>query len=235
MERDYVLAHVLAALTRVGHDGLVFKGGTALRYCYLDECRYSADLDFSVVDLTRDEAMVVVARALEDGRAAGSFEMLGLDERDPPRIRFVGPLGRERGIKLDVATDELVIDTQRVEIRSRWDDVESSGTLRVYSETEIGGEKLRCVIQRLQCRDLLDLDVVFEELAVDPHHAAARFEAKARHRGIDPEIFKRRYRERIAEYAERWDEELREHLTDVPHFGAIERRVSRNLRRGQLI
>ena len=30
--------------------GLVFKGGTALRLCYFEDYRYSADLDFSVVE-----------------------------------------------------------------------------------------------------------------------------------------------------------------------------------------
>ena len=35
VERDYVLAHVIAALGTLGDGhGLVFKGGTALRLCY---------------------------------------------------------------------------------------------------------------------------------------------------------------------------------------------------------
>lgn len=51
VERDYVLAHIIAGLGSLGDQhGLVFKGGTALRLCYFEDYRYSADLDFSVVE-----------------------------------------------------------------------------------------------------------------------------------------------------------------------------------------
>ena len=140
VERDYVLAHVLSALAHLNDERLVFKGGTALRYCFLDECRYSADLDLSLVDVDKREV-----------------------------------------------------------------------------------EKLRCVIQRLQCRDLLDLHAGFEILGVDPSAAAMRFEAKARHRT------------RLGDYQRRWQQELGEHLADVPHFDGIERRVTRSLRDGGLL
>jgi uncharacterized protein len=49
VERDYVLAHVLTAISE--HDRkaqLVFKGGTALRLCHFEDYCYSADLDFSL-------------------------------------------------------------------------------------------------------------------------------------------------------------------------------------------
>ena len=48
VERDDVLAHIIAALGVLDDShGLVFKGGTALRlYCF-EDCRDSAHLDFS--------------------------------------------------------------------------------------------------------------------------------------------------------------------------------------------
>ncbi len=50
VERDYVLAWVLAGLYRrpVLAEQLVFKGGTALRKCYFPDYRFSADLDFTL-------------------------------------------------------------------------------------------------------------------------------------------------------------------------------------------
>lgn len=49
VERDYVLTHCLVAVSRLPEAAsLVFKGGTALRICYFDDYRYSADLDFSL-------------------------------------------------------------------------------------------------------------------------------------------------------------------------------------------
>lgn len=52
VERDYVLAHVVAQLHRARPEDsgrLVFKGGTALRFVYLPDYRYSADLDFTIL------------------------------------------------------------------------------------------------------------------------------------------------------------------------------------------
>ena len=48
VERDDVLAHIIAALGTVDDShGLVFKVGTALRLCCFADYRYSPHLDFS--------------------------------------------------------------------------------------------------------------------------------------------------------------------------------------------
>lgn len=53
VERDYILAHIIAAVSNIQEEsGLIFKGGTALRLCYFEDYRYSADLDFSMLDGT---------------------------------------------------------------------------------------------------------------------------------------------------------------------------------------
>jgi predicted nucleotidyltransferase component of viral defense system len=235
VERDYVLAHVLTGVARLDDARLVFKGGTALRFCYLDDFRYSADLDFSIIGTDTDQARMLIAEALRMVRDESGFDLLELDDRLPPRIRFVGPLGRERFLKLDLADDELVVDSHQLQMRSQWDDVPDDASLRVYTVTEIGGEKLRCVLQRLQCRDLHDLDALFETLALDPGEAAVRFRRKAEHRGLDPDLFAERYELRLPEYERRWSSELQEHLADVPHFDAVRRRVTRRLRAADLL
>lgn len=69
VERDYVLAHVMCAIAR--HDGaagMIFKGGTALRLCYIADFRYSADLAFSLLGVSRDDATAAVVEALESLR-----------------------------------------------------------------------------------------------------------------------------------------------------------------------
>ncbi|MDA9982211.1 nucleotidyl transferase AbiEii/AbiGii toxin family protein [Gammaproteobacteria bacterium] len=146
------------------------------------------------------------------------------------------PLGPERTLKLDLADDELVLSTERQRLLPRWPDLPKDTSVHVYTLLKIAGEKLRCVLQRLQCRDLFDLFLLFEEAQVDATEATIVFKPKAEHKGIDPGAFAARYRERIEQYRKRWEVELREHVPgEVPHFSDVERRVTRHLRRAGLL
>jgi len=103
-----------------------------------------------------------------------------------------------------------------------------------YTRLEATAEKLRCLLQRLQCRDLLDLDLLFED-GIDPVDAAELFRGKAAHRGLDPASFARKYEQRVADYEPRWERELAEHLAAVPHFEEVERSVRRRLKQAELL
>ena len=111
IERDYILAHAVSTIANYVTDGrLVFKGGTCLRLIHLADYRYSADLDFSVQTGTREEAITLVDDAF---RARGdAMPRLSLVTEDVHlRVLYVGPLGRDRDVKLDLATDEIVVNT----------------------------------------------------------------------------------------------------------------------------
>jgi len=117
VERDYVLAHVIAGVATLEIDnGLVFKGGTALRLCHINDYRYSADLDFSLVSGSIEDGYEAITHVL--ARTGGSVQGLHLTDDEPPRIAYVGPLGRERTLKLDLADDELVLTTPMARMRS---------------------------------------------------------------------------------------------------------------------
>lgn len=133
VERDYVLAHVLTAISeRDEEQRLAFKGGTSLRLCHFTDYRYSADLDFSLTgSVDAEGATRLIAEALVDCRERIGLPLLELDERNPRRIAYVGPLGaKPRSVKLDLAADELVEDTAILPIRRRYED---RGTVDVAS------------------------------------------------------------------------------------------------------
>ena len=93
VERDYVLAHIIAGLGSLGDKhGLVFKGGTALRLCYFEDYRYSADLDFSVVEGDLNAAYKTVEAAL--AAVSGAVDALALTDEEPKRIAYKGPLSK---------------------------------------------------------------------------------------------------------------------------------------------
>ncbi len=237
IERDYVLAHAVAAIAQFkGESKLVFKGGTALRLCHFEDYRYSADLDFSIIDnATIEESLLVIEEALRH-TTTGEISWIDVTSNKPPRISYIGPLGKERTIKLDLADDEYVVNTEYRSLLLRWPDLPQDTQIKVYTPLEIAAEKLRCILQRLQCRDLFDLHVLFGDVGVDPRDAASLFEPKAVHRGFDPNSFCTKYAERINQYEKRWSVELREHVPgDLPRFTEVKRAVSRYLRHAGLI
>ncbi|MDE0479786.1 MAG: nucleotidyl transferase AbiEii/AbiGii toxin family protein [Gammaproteobacteria bacterium] len=235
IERDYALAHLIAGIAALGNEsGLVFKGGTAIRLCFLPEYRYSADLDFSVISGTKEEAYSSILKAFAS--VSGDISGLRLTDEMPPRISYFGPLGRERFLKLDVSVDELVLNTEVRTLLPHWPDLPANSRLRVYTLIEIAGEKLRCLMQRTQCRDFFDLWVLFTREKVDVWEAIEVFRKKAAHRGIDFREFARRYEAVTERYRKNWDAELGEHVQkSVPSFKQVARGVSRELRRADIL
>lgn len=88
----------------------------------------------------------------------------------------------------------------------------------------------------MQCRDLFDLWLLFEEAGVDPRDTTEIFHLKAEHRNLDPTRFAIAYRDRLAQYRRRWVNELEIHVPGpAPHFEQVERAVSRRLRAVNLL
>jgi predicted nucleotidyltransferase component of viral defense system len=231
VERDYVLAHIVALISSHDADArLIFKGGTSLRLLHFDDYRYSADLDYSVVKGNEAEARETIRMALSEQRP-DAIKSLSLDG-SADRISYVGPLGAERTIKLDLADDELVVNTEKRSLLARWTDLPEV-PVAAYTTLEISAEKLRCVLQRLQCRDFLDLGLLLD--GEDPTAAAELFRRKAVHKRLDPATFAGKFEKRVKDYEKRWDQELGEYLGEVPHFAEIDRNVRRALRRARLL
>jgi predicted nucleotidyltransferase component of viral defense system len=240
VERDYVLGHVVAQLSRAQPDDggrLVFKGGTALRFVHIGEYRYSGDLDFSVVGGSVESAMRSLLAVLAAAREHAGFPHLELIDADPPAISYIGPLeaSKPRSIKLDVTADEHVETVEQKRICEVWPDFPEPTPLDVYSIDEIGAEKLRCVIQRVQCRDLYDLYRLAEDMNVSYAEVRPLFAEKARAKRLDPGTFADRFEDRVGRYRPRWEDEIGSFVADVPHFDAVERSVRRHLRKAGLL
>ena len=93
-----------------------------------------------------------------------------------------------------MATDEYVESvTEATVLDGIWTDLPAAEPFDVYPIDEIAAEKLRCIIQRVQCRDLYDLFRLADDLAVS--YAAVRplFERKTQAKGIDPATFSARF------------------------------------------
>jgi predicted nucleotidyltransferase component of viral defense system len=241
VERDYVLAHIVAHLHRATpSDGgrLVFKGGTALRLVHIGDYRYSADLDFTIIGGCVNAAIAAVADVMEAARAYAEIPFLELSDGDSPTILYVGPLeaANPRRIKLDLSDSEVVESVARGSILDGvWSDLPDPVSFDVYPLEEIAAEKLRCVIQRVQCRDIYDLYRLVDDMGVSLDEVRPLFERKAEAKSLDPSTFSDRFEDRAVRYRTRWDTEMPEHLADVPRFEDVLRGVRRQLRAAGLI
>jgi predicted nucleotidyltransferase component of viral defense system len=240
VERDYILGHVVAQLSLAQpEDGgrLVFKGGTALRFVHIGDYRYSADLDFSVVDGSVEAALGSLNAVLAAAKEHAGLPHLELTHGDPPLVSYIGPLeaAKTRSIKLDIAGDEYVDTIDRGTVREVWADLPSVAPFDVYSLGDIGAEKLRCVIQRVQCRDLYDLLCLTEDLDVSLEQIRPLFQQKCRAKELDPGLFGDRFEDRMARYRRHWQDEIGALVADVPHFDAVGRVVRRHLRNAALL
>jgi len=241
VERDYVLAHIVAQLYRLKlADGgrLVFKGGTALRFVHLGAYRYSADLDFTLIDGSAVAAAAAMVEVLGAARQHAELPMLELAEGNSPLIEYVGPLaaGRPRRIKVDFSDSEVVESVERrTMMPDVWPDLPQSVPFDVYAIEEIAAEKVRCIIQRVQCRDLYDIFRLVDDAGVSLTDVRPCFERKAEAKGIDPASFDDRFQDRLDRYRRRWDTEMSEHIADPPRFDDVVRVVRRHLRSALMI
>lgn len=240
IERDYILSHLCADIGAMGDGRLVFKGGTLLRLCYFEDYRYSADLDFSAVDgLTVDGARALVGEAISACRARLEMPVLDLTDGDraPSWVTYIGPLGaKPRKLKLDISDDELVTSRAHVALQRRWPDIPHDAAIEGYTLNEVSAEKVRCIAERLQCRDLYDIHELLDGGQVDALDAWHLYLRKAENdagRGrqrTPPREWSAMFERRLAAYSDRWDGELGDYLPGhVPRFDDIERRARRHL------
>jgi len=239
-ERDYVLAHIVAQLHRATPtDGgqLVFKGGTALRLVHIGDYRYSADLDFTIIGGNTIAATASLVEVLDAARHHAGLPVLELTNVGN-RISYVGPLeaSKPRLLKLDISDTEIVASVEQHTILDGiWSDLPEALPFAVYSIDEIAAEKLRCIIQRVQCRDLYDIFRLLEDVALSLDDVCLLFEQKATAKGLDPATFADKFDDRINRHKVRWDREMSDHLAEPPQFDHVVRVVRRHLRATQLL
>jgi predicted nucleotidyltransferase component of viral defense system len=195
LEKDYALGYLLAGMAQVPalRDGLILKGGTALRKFYFGDYRFSEDLDFSAVtrptdvDISMEEAVAAAETQLrERGPFAVTLERLVLRDPHPSgqdaftvRVRFPThhePLCR---LKVEITHDEdVLLPPATRTLVHRYPDPPQA-TWRCYSLEEIVVEKLRALLQghaqlrergwgaSRACRDYYDLWYVLGRGALD--------------------------------------------------------------------
>lgn len=158
-EKDYFLAVLLQIIYNSNlKDSLVFKGGTAIHHLYLDQLRFSEDLDFqTTAKITEDDLKEVFEPYdfLEILKSYQSDFTLKIH-----RLKFAGPLGQPNSIKLDIdLTQELILPAEKVEYKNVYG---VPVMVSAMAAKEICAEKVRAVNERARYRDFYDLAMVMK-------------------------------------------------------------------------
>lgn len=175
-EKDYFLALVtkLIAESALG-DNLAFKGGTALYHCYLEQLRFSEDLDFSSnqKQVSLDEARQIFAGVdyLAIKKDYLSFATLKIE-----KLQYTGPLVQPNSLKVEIDyLQNVILPVQTLKYCNVWG-VDFS--VKVMNIKEIAAEKIRAMSDRARYRDFYDLFLILEKYRLNLNEIVGNLKQK---------------------------------------------------------
>lgn len=164
-EKDYFLAVVLQIIAESAlGKTLIFKGGTAIHHCYLEQHRFSEDLDFSanqkplMLEAFRNIfAETPYLRVKKEYRSGATVKI--------ERLQYTGPLTLPNSLKVEVDfLQNVLLPAQTVKYNNVWG---LDFGVRVMDAKEIVSEKIRAMSDRARYRDFYDLFLLLEKYPFD--------------------------------------------------------------------
>ena len=252
LERDYCLAWFLVGLSRNKlKDRLAFKGGTAIKRCYIGDYRFSEDLDFTLIqecpfEIIRQELEPVFN---EIKKASGIvFRYVRQDRHSHENsytfyISYEGPLPVTAGgkeVKVDITIKEkIVFDIESRDVLMgyrEYEDIPPNSKINVYSLHEIAVEKTLALLDRArnEPRDLYDVWRLIQEGHYDGTHLLDAIHQKLEFRGKKLADVKGEFRAKEARYKKLWNLRLSSQMTKLPEIEGVYRIVKRTFRQAGL-
>lgn len=247
LERDYVISWVLKGIydNPVLKEGLVFKGGTALRKTYFPNYRFSEDLDFTTAKPLSEFSKSKIKKNLEIV-CSNVYQESGIElkitdfkqTRDElgeeaflGKIQYVGPRSHRAGtlprIKLDITFFEKVFLKPNVNplIHLYSDKPDCQANISTYQLDEILAEKLRATLQRQRSRDIYDIWnlLKFHKDKIKPDIVKEIFKKKCDYKkvtfiSIDDFLNP----ELLESHRLAWEPSIRRQVVDLPAFKEVE-------------
>lgn len=160
-EKDYFLALVMQiiAASPTGKT-LIFKGGTALHHCYLDQYRFSEDLDFSS---NRTPLPIEKVRKI-----FGNIDYLSIKKDylsqatiKIEKLQYAGPLIQPNSLKVEIDfLQNVLLPPQTLVYHNVWG---VNFKVDVMDIKEICAEKIRAMSDRARYRDFYDIYLLLEK------------------------------------------------------------------------
>jgi len=254
LERDYCLAWFLVGLSSSPlRDILAFKGGTALKRCYIGDYRFSEDLDFT---LTKAASLEEIIAGLEEifaevRKSSGIMIRYARQDRKSHQnshtfyLAYEGPLPGTtvKEVKVDITIKERLVLPLRerpvLQGYEEYEDLPGDATIQVYSLEEIISEKVVALSDqaRNEPRDLYDVWYLTELAKMDLASLIPEITAKLefRGRGLEGMGMGAEFAKKEARLKKLWQMRLANQMATLPHFEEVYRAVQRTFRGASLM
>lgn len=247
LERDYCLAWFLVGLARSPlREALAFKGGTALKRCYMGDYRFSEDLDFTLVKATSLETILAELEMIssEVHKTSGIIIRYSREDRKSHQnshtfyLAYEGPLPgmTVKEVKVDITIEErLVLPLKERPVLKgyeEYEDLPDDATIPVYSLEEILTEKVVALADRTrnEPRDLYDVWYLTELENMDLSALIPEITAKLEYRGRGLDGMGVEFGKKEARFKKLWQMRLANQMAELPHFEEVFRAVQRTFR-----
>ena len=170
-EKDYFLTLAMKLISE-SHlsNTFVFKGGTSIYHCYLEQLRFSEDLDFTSLDNNIEMKDITKIFVKSD-----NFEIKKKYESKATikieKLKYYGVLDVPNNIKVEIDyLQNVLLPPVQKRYQNVWD---LDFTVSVMDHIEICAEKLRACNDRFRYRDFYDLYMMVTILNIDVEKAVA--------------------------------------------------------------
>ncbi|MEA3357026.1 MAG: nucleotidyl transferase AbiEii/AbiGii toxin family protein [Patescibacteria group bacterium] len=164
-EKDYILTVVMQIVASSDlSEILVFKGGTSIHHCYLEQMRFSEDLDFTSkkkdISLNDIKDLFTEYDIFEIKKEYESKPSLKIE-----RLKYSGILDTPNSIKFEVdRLQSVVMPTVQMQYKNVWG---LNFSVNVMNSVEICAEKVRACNDRFRYRDFYDLYMMANKLGLN--------------------------------------------------------------------
>lgn len=223
IERDYAQNWLLSQLSPIP---MALKGGTGIRKVFIEQYRFSDDLDFTLLESVEKE---VLHAAVHDAAARVREESGILFEEDIGMIETVsgfratarfrilhGSTTTPINIDLDLTgpdNEQVLLPVQERPIFHPYSDTLNASVIS-YALEEIMAEKIRSLFQRTRSRDLYDIWQLADR--VNREDVKSILSKKCEPKGVI--VDRTLLDQKRDQFAAAWNVSLRHQMREIPDF-----------------
>jgi len=249
IEKDYIISWVLWGIYNHGilKDALIFKGGTCIKKIFIEDYRYSEDIDFTLdpsleKTLSDEEIYKAFNEIFGSIKEAANIDLsIPEDSKEVHEsgslkffIDYIGPLGgKSDRIKTDIGKGEkLEFEVVKKLMLNDYSDLEEEekATITSYSLEEIVIEKMAALMGRTIPRDLYDFEYLTNTEGIELQDVFIEFQLKAEHKGQDPNEFVQKVTAKEKVFEKAWTENLSHQIKGLQKFKDVWRDFNKQLR-----